>query len=178
MGVSAPIGGVLQGSGSVNATPTSALTENANAFAGDGVTVQVKKEGDKLTLNIMPSNSAVSGQGVSANAAATKEFTTVISKSSGDSASSTIIDRAKNTLETAVEKIKNVGDTARNVRETTVRTIHSVREVAEQGRVRVKAIGQSVRGINRNKIAVAWGGFLAFIALAGVLSYARWRRYR
>ncbi|MBI5230174.1 MAG: hypothetical protein HY981_02665 [Candidatus Magasanikbacteria bacterium] len=184
VGVSAQGATVLQKSNPVNTTPVSVLAQNANALAGDGVMVQVKKEGDKLLLRVVAPDFVAGGQEASANAAATTKIANVASKNNDAvsarnvSASSTFLDRVKNTVETAVEKIKNVGDTARGIRERTVSTIHDARNAVEKGRVRAEGIGNAARETGRNKIALAWGGFLAFIALSGVLSYARWRKFR
>lgn len=179
--VSGQGGAVLQGSVPVNSTPTSTLVQDANALAGDGVTVQVKKEGDKLVLSVLEKDSVASAAGDSLGNGKTVTVSSKNNENAGAqniSASSTIVERAKNTADTIIEKIKNVGATVRDAREITVRTIHSARDAAEQGLTRAEAVGQAAREATRNKIALAWGGFLAFIALAGVLSYARWRKYR
>lgn len=145
----------------------SSIVQSANMLAGDGVTVQVKKEGDNLTLSIVPSNSAIDTG---------KKFGTIASPD--NSGSSTLVDRTKNTVVSTVEKIKNIGESVRAAREITVRTIHDARGVIENSRARAEAAGNIFREMRRNKIALAWGGFLGFIVLAGILSYARWRKYR
>lgn len=171
--------GVLQGNIVASSTFAASLAQNANALAGDGVTVQVKKEGDQLVLNILAPVS------LSSNVPARNQESLVNSAASApenaaraSSVSSTLVERVKNTVETAVEKIKNIGETVRNAREITVRTIHGARDAAEIARAKAEVVGQTARGVGRNKIALAWGGFLAFIALAGILSYARWRKFR
>lgn len=171
--------GALQGNSAASSTFIASLAQNANTLAGDGITVQVKKEGEQLVLNILPptiisSDTRERDKDLLVNNAA---FAPENAARAGPT-SSTLIERVKSTVETAVEKIKNIGDAARAAREITVRTIHEARSAAGITREKAELVGQTARGVSRNKIALAWGGFLVFIALAGIVSYARWRKYR
>lgn len=171
----------VQGSGNVNIQSASALVQNANTLTGDGVMVQVVKNGDKLILGVASPQTTVNAQTPADTVNSTHQITVTsggIKKT--DAASSTGDTQVKSSslFATVLDKIKNAGETVRQAREITAQTFHQAQGLAEQGKARVEEARRSAQAARGNKIALAWAGFLGLLALSAFLSYMKWRRFR